>query len=121
MHALTDAVAILGIRSIPQMISILRDSLNMFYGGSNIQIKDEEINTNTTTYNLTSPTINVQGDSTITGNTTQTGEVSITGNLTNIGTTTATSVVVTSAPTAILTSMEGRKFTVTNGIITAIV
>ena len=121
MHALTDAVAILGIRSIPQMISILRDCLNLFYGNSNIQIKDDEINTNTTTYNLTSPTINVQGDSTITGNTTQTGEVSITGNITNVGTTTATSVVVTSAPTAILTSMEGRKFTVTNGIITAIV
>lgn len=44
MHDLTDAFAIFGIRSIPKMISILADCLNLFYGNSNIAISDELIN-----------------------------------------------------------------------------
>lgn len=44
MHSLTDAVAICGIRSIPQMVSILADCLNLFYGSSNIAISDKVIN-----------------------------------------------------------------------------
>lgn len=44
MHSLTDAVAICGVRSIPQMVSILADCLNLFYGNSNIALSDNVIN-----------------------------------------------------------------------------
>lgn len=44
MHDLTDAFAIFGIRSLPKMISILADCLNLFYGNSNIALSDELIN-----------------------------------------------------------------------------
>lgn len=44
MHDLTDAVAIVGIRSLPQMIEILADCLNLFYGSSNIALSENLIN-----------------------------------------------------------------------------
>lgn len=44
MHDLTDAVAIFGIRSLPKMISILADCLNLFYGNSNISLSADLIN-----------------------------------------------------------------------------
>jgi len=46
MHDLTDAVAIFGIRSLPKMISILADCLNLFYGTSNIALSSDHININ---------------------------------------------------------------------------
>lgn len=49
MHALTDCVAILGIRSIPKMISILSDCLNLFFGTSNIALSSDHININADT------------------------------------------------------------------------
>lgn len=49
MHALTDAVAIFGIRSLPKMISILADCLNLFYGTSNIALSSDHININADT------------------------------------------------------------------------
>ncbi|MBQ2285553.1 MAG: hypothetical protein II244_07810 [Clostridia bacterium] len=49
MHALTDCVAIFGIRSIPKMISILADCLNLFYGSSNIALSSDHININADT------------------------------------------------------------------------
>ena len=44
MHDLTDAIAIVGIRSLPQMITILADCLNLFYGNSNIALSENLIN-----------------------------------------------------------------------------
>lgn len=44
MHDLTDAVAIVGIRSLPKMINILADCLNLFYGTSNIVLSENLIN-----------------------------------------------------------------------------
>lgn len=44
MHDLTDAVAIVGIRSLPKMINILADCLNLFYGTSNIALSENLIN-----------------------------------------------------------------------------
>lgn len=110
MHHLTDAVAIFGIRSLPKMIQILTDALHLFYGGSEIQLKDTEINENTTTYNLnttsgvniTAPAIN------ITGSTVQTGDI------------TATNLSATAAATGVFGTVDGKTVTVTNGIITAI-
>lgn len=53
MHALTDAVAICGIRSLPKMISILENCLNLFYGNSNIALSNDVININSTTVQAT--------------------------------------------------------------------
>lgn len=50
MHAFTDAVAIVGLRSLPNMIQILADCLNLFYGQSNIALSEELIN-------ITAPTV----------------------------------------------------------------
>ena len=44
IHDITDAVAILGIRSMPKMIEILTDCLNLFYGTSNIALSENLIN-----------------------------------------------------------------------------
>lgn len=44
MHDLTDAIAIVGIRSLPKMIEILADCLNLFYGTSNIALSENLIN-----------------------------------------------------------------------------
>lgn len=44
MHDITDAVAIVGIRSMPKMIEILADCLNLFYGTSNIALSENLIN-----------------------------------------------------------------------------
>lgn len=49
MHALTDCVALFGIRSIPNVISILADCLNLFYGTSNIALSSDYININADT------------------------------------------------------------------------
>ena len=43
MHDLTDAVALFGVRSIPKMIEIVRNCLNLFYGNSFIKIDENGI------------------------------------------------------------------------------
>ena len=102
LHDMTDAVAIVGLRSLPNMIEILADTLHLFYGNSDIQIKNTEINQNTTTLNITAPTIN------ITGSTTQTGTI------------TATNLNATAAATGSFRTADNKTVTVTNGIITEI-
>lgn len=52
MHDLTDAIAIVGIRSLPNMIGILTDCLHLFYGNSNLQIKNNNIDVNAETINI---------------------------------------------------------------------
>ena len=53
MHDLTDAIALVGgIRSMPRMIEILLDCLHLFYGNSDIQLKEEEIISNTPDFTL---------------------------------------------------------------------
>ena len=102
MHDLTDAIAIVGIRSLPQMIQILTDCLHLFYGQSDIQIYNENININTSTLNIT-------------GNTTQTGDTNQTGTIT------ATNLNATAAASGNIVDSQGKTLaTVTNGIITGI-
>lgn len=48
MHDLTDAVALFGIRSIPNMISILSNALHLFYGNSSIELTKNGVNINGT-------------------------------------------------------------------------
>lgn len=70
MHDLTDAIAIVGIRSLPQMIQILTDCLHLFYGQSDLQLKAQQAVLNspqidlngTNTTNINSATITLQGD-----------------------------------------------------------
>lgn len=49
MHDITDAVALIGIRSMPNMIAILENCLNLFYGQSNIALENEQIVINSPT------------------------------------------------------------------------
>lgn len=60
MHDFTDAVALFGIRSIPNMIEILTSALHLFYGTSEIQISNEGIT-------LNANNININGTLTING------------------------------------------------------
>lgn len=46
MHDLTDAVALFGIRSIPNMIQILNDCLHLFFGNSSIELTKNGVNIN---------------------------------------------------------------------------
>ncbi len=102
MHDLSDAIAIVGIRSLPNMIQILTDCLHLFYGQSDLQIKDENINLNTGTLNITANTFQ-------TGDTTQDGTI------------TATSLNATSAASGDLVDSQGKVIAkVTNGIVTSI-
>ena len=102
MHDLTDAIAIVGIRSLPQMIQILTDCLHLFYGQSDLQLKNESINLNTGTFNIT-------------GNTLQTGDMNITGTIT------AANLNATEAASGNIVDSQGKTLaTVTNGIITSI-
>lgn len=102
MHDLTDAIAIVGIRSLPQMIQILTDCLHLFYGQSDIQIYNENIKINTSTLNIT-------------GNTAQTGDTNQTGTIT------ATNINATAAASGNIVDSQGKTLaTVTNGIITSI-
>lgn len=67
MHDLTDAIAIVGIRSLPNMIQILTDCFHLFYGQSNIQLKEAETDVNSPTINITGDTINIIGNLVING------------------------------------------------------
>lgn len=67
MHDLTDAIAIVGIRSLPQMIQILTDCLHLFYGSSSLQLKEAETNLNSSTVNITGDTVNINGNLVING------------------------------------------------------
>lgn len=102
MHDLTDAIAIVGIRSLPKMIQIFTDCLHLFYGQSDIQIKNENINIKTTT-------LNIRANTSQTGDTTQTGTI------------TATNLNATEAASGNIVDSQGKVLaTVTNGIITSI-
>ena len=101
LHDLTDAIAIVGLRSLPNMISILTNALHLFYGSSDIQILENQININSTL-------LNIVGNTAQTGNTTQTGAI------------TATSLNATSAATGSFRTADSKTVTVENGIITEI-
>lgn len=67
MHDKTDAIAIIGIRSLPNMINILTDCLHLFYGNSSLKLKETESNINSGTITLTGETININGNLIING------------------------------------------------------
>lgn len=61
MHDLTDCIAIAGIRSLPNMIQILTDALHLFYGASELILKENTATLNSTTTNVTGTDINITG------------------------------------------------------------
>lgn len=67
MHDATDAIAIVGLRSIPKMIQIMNEALHLFYGNSNLILSENEINLNTDTVNISGTNINISGELTING------------------------------------------------------
>ena len=67
MHDITDAVAIFGIRSLPKMIQILTDAVHMFYGASELIMKQAEMNLKSTTINIEGTNVNINGQLTING------------------------------------------------------
>lgn len=66
-HAMTDAIFICGLRSLPNMIEIAQNCLSLFYLTSNIQIADG--------------TITLNGDTTINGNLVVNGNINATGDI----------------------------------------
>lgn len=95
MHDLTDAIAIFGIRSLPNMIEVLTNALHLFYGNSDIQLLENQININSSLLNIV-------------GNTTQNGTI------------TATNLNATASATGTFRSSDNKTITVKNGIITSI-
>lgn len=67
MHDMTDAIAIVGIRSLPKMIEILTDCLHLFYGQSSLEMREAQTDLKSTTINLTGETININGNLIING------------------------------------------------------
>ena len=67
MHHLTDAVAIFGIRSLPKMIQILTDAVHMFYGASELIMKQAEMDLKSTTINIEGTNVNINGKLIING------------------------------------------------------
>lgn len=63
MHDKTDAIFIAGLLSLPNMIESSQTCLNIFYGNTNIQLDNSEININSlSSINLNSPDVNVSGN-----------------------------------------------------------
>lgn len=100
MHDLTDAFAIFGIRSIPKMIEVMQDALHLFYGSSQIYLKDE--------------TVDIVGNTTITGNTQNNGTITATGQIK------APSLWAGNGATGTFKDRSDKRIEVSNGIITYI-
>ena len=70
IHDITDAVAVLGISSMPKMIEILESALHLFYYGVDIQLKGNELVINapfqelnaSSQITLNAPDVNVTGN-----------------------------------------------------------
>lgn len=140
MHDETDCIAIAGLRSMPQMIQILRDALHLFYGNSDIQLHSNKIIANTPdltvnvenkiTENCTDNVLNASASIKNTTNdyslttVTQT-ETATTRNITattnHTGILTSTGLNDTSAATGTFTSADNKVITVVNGIVRTIV
>ena len=72
MHDETDCIAIMGVRSVPQLIEVLTDCVHLFYGNSDIQIHENNVDIN-------AAMLNINGDTIQTGNTVITGTLTADG------------------------------------------
>lgn len=108
-HSMSDAIFICGIHSIPTMIQIMLDCLHLYYGNSDIQVKDSQIDINSTN-------ININGTTAITGNTTITGTANVTSTLTASGISDTTA-----QASATFTTVDSKVVTIVNGIVKSVI
>lgn len=103
-HDLSDALFICGIQSQPNisLVQYLENALSIYYKTSNIQLLENEIDLNTTTYNISATTQNIAATTIHTG------------------TFSATELNDTTAANGTFTSADGKTITVVNGIIRTI-
>lgn len=103
-HDLTDALFICGVQSQPNvsLVQYLTDALKIYYKASNIQIAENKIDLNTTTYSINVSTQN------------------ITATTNHTGTITATQLKDSSAASNWFISQDNKKVTVVNGIVRTI-
>ena len=132
-HDLTDALFICGLHSKPNLPleQYIEECLHIYYKGSDIQIKDESITTNTKENTLNAETsdeintkdlkINSTTNTIKSTNTNITSLVNITGNMNITGTTNSTVLQDTTAATGVFTSADGKTVTVVDGIVRTIV
>lgn len=134
-HDLTDAIFICGLHSQPklELVPFIEACLHVYYKGSDVQIKDESIETNTKEYTLNAENslkentkeFEIKADTSYKLQTTTQTEVattrSITATTTHNGTLTATILNDNTAATGSFTSSDGKIITVVNGIVRSIV
>ena len=131
-HDLSDALFICGLHSKPNLPleQYIEECLHIYYKGSDIQIKDESITTNTKENTLNAETsdeinttdlkINSTTNTIKSTNTNITSLVNITGNTTISGTTNSTVLQDATAATGVFTSADGKIITVVDGIVRTI-
>ena len=111
-HSLSDALFICGVHSMPNMIELVADCLNIFYKNTFIRLLEN--------------TISIKGDTTLEGNLTQTGNYAQTGNITQTGSITSSGTITGASLNAgdgasgTFMSDDGKTITVVNGIVTGI-
>lgn len=93
-HNLSDAIFICGVHSLPNMINLVTDCMNIFFKNTFIQLLENNININ--------------------------GDINHIGNITSDGTITGSNIVDTSGATGSFTSSDNKTITVENGIIKGI-
>jgi len=93
-HNLSDAIFICGVHSLPNMINLVADCMNIFYKNTYIRLLENGISIN--------------------------GDITQTGNITSSGTITGSSLVDTSGATGSFRSDDEKTITVANGIIKSI-
>lgn len=100
-HDIADAIAIVGLNALPNAIQNYSDYLDLHYSNNSSIVIGSTIEVN-------NETINLNGNTNVTGNETVSGII------------TAPTINATSAATGTFRSDDGKTITVTNGIVTAI-
>lgn len=100
-HDISDSIAIVGLRALPQALQNYSDYLNLHYSDNSSIIIGDTIEVNNSN-------INLNGDANVTGDVAVTGDVS------------APTLNATTAATGTFVSADSKTITVTNGIITDI-
>lgn len=73
-HNMTDAIFICGLHSLPNMIQVLLDCFHLYYGNSDIQIKDASIEHTSTTHTFNGNMV-INGDLQVNGSINATGDI----------------------------------------------
>jgi len=119
-HDIADAIAIVGLRALPNALKNYSDYLNLHYSDNSSIIVGNTIEVNNATVNINGNT-NVTGDVSVSESQTIAKNLSVAGDQTVTGSITAATINATSAATGSFVSLDQKVVTVSNGIITSIV